>query len=66
MMDVLLNDKVLTLPELATLADAIQASGAQPPFATAVNGAFVPRSAHVSTRLAAGDRIDLVQPVIGG
>jgi len=66
MMDVLLNGQALALPDNATLADAVAHSGAQPPFATAVNGAFVPRAAHAATVLAAGDRIDLVQPVTGG
>lgn len=65
-MEVWLNSQALTLPDHATLADAVAHSGAQPPFATAVNGAFVPRTAHAATVLAAGDRIDLVQPVTGG
>ncbi len=66
MMDVLLNGQAVSLPDNATLADAVAQAGALPPFATAVNGTFVPRTAHTGTVLAAGDRIELVQPVTGG
>jgi sulfur carrier protein len=54
------------LPEAATLADAVTAAAIAPPFAAAVNGQFVPRTRHAATSLAAGDQIDLVQPVTGG
>ncbi len=54
------------MPEAATLADAVTAAAIAPPFAAAVNGQFVPRTAHAATPLAAGDHIDLVQPVTGG
>ncbi|MGO4278851.1 sulfur carrier protein [Cupriavidus sp. OV038] len=65
-MEIMLNGKLLNLPEAATLADAVTAAAIAPPFAAAVNGQFVPRTAHAATPLAAGDHIDLVQPVTGG
>ena len=39
---------------------------AQRAFVCAVNGCFVPRSQWAERQLAAGDRIDLVAPVVGG
>ncbi|WP_043421941.1 sulfur carrier protein ThiS [Cupriavidus basilensis] len=65
-MDILLNGRPLALADRATLADAVAGAGIAPPFAAALNGQFVPRAAHAATVLAAGDRIDLVQPVTGG
>lgn len=65
-MEILLNGRSLALAESATLADAVVVAKIAPPFAAAVNGQFVPRAAHANTPLAAGDRIDLVQPVTGG
>ncbi|QEZ45398.1 sulfur carrier protein ThiS [Cupriavidus oxalaticus] len=65
-MEILLNGRPLALAESATLADAVTVAKIAPPFAAAVNGQFVPRAAHANTPLAAGDRIDLVQPVTGG
>ena len=65
-MQILLNGRSLELPDAATLADAVTVAAIAPPFAAAVNGQFVPRAAHANTSLAAGDQIDLVQPVTGG
>ncbi|KDP85772.1 sulfur carrier protein ThiS [Cupriavidus basilensis] len=65
-MDIVLNGRPLALADNATLADAVAGAGIAPPFAAALNGQFVPRAAHAATALAAGDRIDLVQPVTGG
>ncbi|MDR3099808.1 MAG: sulfur carrier protein ThiS [Paraburkholderia sp.] len=65
-MDIQINQKPLTLPEGATVADALAAFGAQPPFAVAVNGDFVTRTQHGARKLSAGDRLDVVSPVAGG
>ena len=65
-MEILLNGRPTELPEAATLADAVTAAAIAPQFAAAVNGQFVPRTRHAATLLAAGDQIDLVQPVTGG
>jgi sulfur carrier protein len=65
-MDIQINQKPLTLPEGATVADALAAFGARPPFAVAVNGDFVARGQHGERTLAAGDRLDIVSPVAGG
>lgn len=65
-MQVLINQQSFDLPEGATVADATSAFGAVPPFAVAVNLHFVHREAYQSTRLAAGDQVEIVQPVAGG
>lgn len=64
--EVQVNQKALALPKDATLADALSAFGARPPFAVAVNGEFVARGQHTARSLQAGDRIDVVHPVAGG
>jgi sulfur carrier protein len=69
-LNVTLNDLSLALPAGSTLADAIGAVAPQlqiaPPFAASVNGDFVPKARHAQHALNAGDRIALVQPVVGG
>ncbi|NIF75580.1 sulfur carrier protein ThiS [Burkholderia sp. Ap-962] len=65
-MDIQINQQTLTLPDGATVADALTAYQARPPFAVAVNGAFVARARHAALTLAAGDRLDVVHPVAGG
>jgi sulfur carrier protein len=56
-MDIHINQKPLSLPDGATVADALAAFGARPPFAVALNAARA---------LQAGDKLDVVQPVAGG
>ena len=51
----------ITLSEL--LAERGQADGGT---AAAVNGAFVPRSAHAQRVLAPGDEVEIVAPMQGG
>ncbi|MDO9314060.1 MAG: sulfur carrier protein ThiS [Burkholderiaceae bacterium] len=65
-MNVLINNIAHELPEAATLADAIAAVQARPPFAAAVNMQFVPNARYPDTPLHAGDRIDVIAPVTGG
>ncbi|WP_206950917.1 sulfur carrier protein ThiS [Trinickia acidisoli] len=65
-MDVQVNQTPLSLPEQATLADALSVFGARPPFAVALNGEFVARGQHAARALRAGDKIDVVHPVAGG
>jgi sulfur carrier protein len=65
-MDIHVNQKPLTLPDGATVADALAAYGARPPFAVALNGNFVARAQHGVRALRAGDRLDVVSPVAGG
>jgi sulfur carrier protein len=65
-MDIHINQKSLSLPEGATVADALAAYGARPPFAVALNGDFVARTQHAARALQAGDKLDVVQPVAGG
>jgi sulfur carrier protein len=65
-MDIQVNQTPLSLPEHATLAEALSRFGAHPPFAVAVNGEFVARAQHAARTLQAGDKIDVVHPVAGG
>jgi sulfur carrier protein len=65
-MNVLINDNPKTLPEGATLADAIASIEAKPPFAAAVNRQFVPRSNYASHALHPDDCIEVIRPVTGG
>ena len=65
-MNILINDKPFTLPDQATLADALAALEATPPFAVAVNREFVPRSAYASRALQPDDRVEVIRPVTGG
>jgi sulfur carrier protein len=65
-MDIQINQKPLSLPEGATVADALAAFGVQPPFAVALNGDFVARRQHAARALHTGDRLDVVHPVAGG
>jgi sulfur carrier protein len=65
-MNILINDKPYTLPDSATLTDALTALEAVPPFAVAVNREFVPRSAYAARTLQPDDRIEVIRPVTGG
>lgn len=65
-MQVFINRKEYALAEGATLADAIAAIGARPPFAAAVNTQFVPRMQYAQHRLQPGDQIEIISPVTGG
>jgi len=65
-MNILINDTPHELPEGATLADAIAALAPVPPFAAAINRAFVPRSAYAERQLQPNDRLEVIRPVTGG
>ena len=65
-MNILINDDPKTLPDGATLADAIALIEAKPPYAAAVNRQFVPRSSHASHILHPDDCIEVIRPVTGG
>ena len=65
-MRISINQQPVDLAETASVADALAAFDARPPFAVAVNGQFVSRSRYAAQPLAEGDRLDVVQPVAGG
>lgn len=65
-MQVLINKQAHTLPEGATLADALALLNPRPPFAAALNMQFVPRSQYQQQTLAPQDEIELIFPVTGG
>ena len=61
-----INQTTHTLPQGATLADAVTAVGIQPPFAAAVNLQFVPRGQYAQHALIHQDQIELIAPITGG
>lgn len=63
---VLINQAPHTLPQGATLADAVTLAGIQPPFAAAVNLQFVPRGQYAQHELKQDDHIELIAPITGG
>ncbi len=65
-MIVLINNQSVELSPGASLADAVRAIGAVPPFAAAVNMQFVPKPQHEKTVLRPGDTIEIIRPVTGG
>jgi sulfur carrier protein len=64
--EVLINQAPHTLPQGATLADAVAQAGIQPPFAAAVNLQFVPRGQYAGHALTHHDQIELISPITGG
>ena len=65
-MNISINQVPHELPEGATVADAVAAVEARPPFAVAVNTQFVPATEHPRHPLHAGDRVEVISPVTGG
>jgi len=65
-MKVFINKHEHELASGATLADAIAAIEAKPPFAAAVNTQFVPRTQYPEHLLKDGDRVEIIFPVTGG
>ena len=65
-MHITLNQTPHTLPDGATVLDALAALGARPPFAVAVNTAFVPSAEHARHLLQDGDSVEVISPVTGG
>jgi sulfur carrier protein len=68
-MNVLLNGEPRRLPDGATVAVAVEASGAHPSrrgMAVAVDGEVVPRGRWEAQPLGEGQRVEIVQAVQGG
>lgn len=65
-MQISLNNQAITLPENATLADAVAFRQPELPFAVALNTVFVPKERYADTTLQEGDCVDIVRPVVGG
>jgi sulfur carrier protein len=64
---VLANGEQVELPDEATLTDLLEALGLGPKWVVAeLNGDPVARADMPSTRLADGDRVELVRAVAGG
>src|SRR3954449_4636613 len=67
-MNLELNGEIVSLPDGATVADAIQASGAtsQRGVAVALEGDVVPRSEWGTTQLAEGQKVEVLAAIQGG
>ncbi|MEG0922292.1 MAG: sulfur carrier protein ThiS [Comamonas sp.] len=65
-MEILLNNQATSLPEGATVAQALAQLQPRPPFAVAINTQFVPKSRYDSQLLQAGDKMEVIAPVTGG
>jgi sulfur carrier protein len=65
-MKVIINKQEHELASQATVADAVAAIEARPPFAAAVNTQFVPRTQYAQHPLKEGDRVEIISPVTGG
>lgn len=67
MVTVYLNDKEIRVAKDSSLLEFLQAREVpRQPYAIAVNATFVPRGLYADTRLAEGDRIELVVATQGG
>ncbi len=66
-MDIQLNGAPRELPGACTVAELLEAAGyGGRRVAVEVNGEIVPRSAHASHALRAGDRVEIVHALGGG
>lgn len=66
-MEVKINDKIITLPDGATVADALEAASIAPQgIATAVNSKVVRADDRATTALADGDSILIIKAFYGG
>lgn len=65
-MEIFINQRRFTVTDGATVAEALNRFGAQPPYAVALNGVFVHRGAYETATLSPSDRLEVVQPVAGG
>ena len=65
-MNITINQTSHALPDGATVLDALAALAAKPPFAVAVNTAFVPSAEHARHLLQDGDSVEVISPVTGG
>ncbi len=65
-MKIIINKQEHELPAGATVADAVAAIAAKPPFAVAVNTQFVPKAHYAQHALHEGDRVEIISPVTGG
>ncbi len=65
-MRITINQQPFDLPPQASVQDALQAMGAQPPFAVAVNTTVVSRTAYASQPRHEGDAMKVISPVTGG
>ncbi|ASM51186.1 sulfur carrier protein [Pseudoalteromonas espejiana DSM 9414] len=64
-MNITINGELLTIKS-AALVEILQNFGAQPPYAVAINGEFIPQSQHGNYVLNEGDSVELLSPIQGG
>ena len=65
-MHITINLKPFELPAGASVADALAAMQARPPYAVAVNTVFVPAAEYPRHLLQSGDQMEVISPVTGG
>lgn len=65
-MKVEFNGEVININREQNIQEFIEARGAKPPFAVALNGTFVSRTELPSVTLSDGDKIELLSPIQGG
>ena len=65
-MQVMINQIAQELPEGSTLDQALRTAGFKPPFAVALNLAFVPKTLYAATTLYPDDQIEVISPITGG
>lgn len=65
-MRILANQIPRELPANSRLTDLLALLEAKPPYAIAVNLAFVPKARHAEYILQENDRVEIITPVTGG
>lgn len=66
MIEIRLNDDVITLEEGATVAQVFERYAGDPFAVVAVNDRFVPKNDYAVKVLTNGDRLELLSPMEGG
>lgn len=67
MIEVILNDRTVTIEADCSLATALKLWGYESgPFAVAVNNTIVSQAQYAESLLHPGDRIDVIMPMQGG
>lgn len=66
MIHITINGERVEIADETTIAALLTARGQAGGVAVAINGEFVPRSAHAATTLKNGDAVDIVAPMQGG
>lgn len=67
MINITFNNQPSEIPNNSSLASVIEQQQKLPQlFSVAINSTFIPREKYAETILQAGDRIDIITPMVGG